>query len=76
MVLVPWARDQGGVAARAAHLGVAEIVDKPNISSERLAEAAHVVLNDNAMAATVARVSVRLRETDPVATACKIIEQL
>lgn len=76
MVLVPWARDQGGVAARAAYLGVAEIVDKPSISPERLAEAVRLVLNDDAMAAKVASVSLRLRQSDPVITACKIIEQL
>ena len=37
MVLVPWGRDQPGVAARAAALGVAKVVPRVAASAESLA---------------------------------------
>ena len=39
MVLVPWGRDQPGVAARAAALGVAEVIQRDNASAETIAAA-------------------------------------
>jgi UDP:flavonoid glycosyltransferase YjiC (YdhE family) len=76
MVLIPWGRDQGGVAARATHLGVAEVVAKLDVSAERLTAAAQLVLNDDAMAAQVASVSSRLRAMDPLETACRLLARL
>jgi len=40
MVLVPWGRDQGGVAARASHLGVAAVVRPDALTPERIRMAA------------------------------------
>jgi MGT family glycosyltransferase len=76
MVLIPWARDQGGVAARAENLGVAKVVSKAEIDPRTVAEAAHAVLRDKKMAAMVSRVSSRLRQSDPVGTACDLVERL
>jgi UDP:flavonoid glycosyltransferase YjiC (YdhE family) len=44
MVLVPWDRDQPGVAARAAALGVAEVIARPDLTEQRLSAALRRVL--------------------------------
>ena len=44
MVLVPWGRDQPGVAARAAALGIAEVLARHDITEPRLSAAIHRVL--------------------------------
>src|SRR3989454_508339 len=64
MVLVPWGRDQPGVAARAAALGVAAVVPRGQASAEALSTAIDRVLADEAMAAASARHGRRLRSTD------------
>ena len=46
MLLVPWARDQFGVAARAESLGVAAVVPKEQLTIHNVAEAAARVLHD------------------------------
>ena len=76
MVLVPWGRDQSGVAARAAHLGVAKVVTKSELSAEQVAYAARSALDDDTMAAKVASISLRLRAMEPVDTACTMVARL
>jgi UDP:flavonoid glycosyltransferase YjiC (YdhE family) len=76
MVLIPWGRDQGGVAAGATHLGVTEVVAKADISAERVADAARSALDDDKMAARIAAVSLRLRAMNPVNVACGLVERL
>jgi Glycosyltransferase family 28 C-terminal domain len=46
MVLVPWARDQAGVAARAERLGVAAVVPRAELTIDSLATAVHRVQSD------------------------------
>jgi len=46
MVLVPWGRDQPGVAARAEQLGVARVVARDQLTDTRLSEAITHVLED------------------------------
>jgi UDP:flavonoid glycosyltransferase YjiC (YdhE family) len=75
MVLVPWARDQGGVAARASHLGVAAVVKAADVTPYKICAAAHAVLVDATMAGNVRRVAGRLRAMKPVGTACNLIER-
>ena len=70
-----WGRDQGGVADRAAHLGVAKVITKADVSAKRMADAARSALGDDTMAAKIASVSLRLRAMDPVNTACGLIAQ-
>jgi UDP:flavonoid glycosyltransferase YjiC (YdhE family) len=76
MVLVPWGRDQPGVAARAAALGVAKVVPREEASAESLSVAIDAVLADEEMRATGARHRERLQATDPPARAADLIEQL
>jgi MGT family glycosyltransferase len=76
MVLVPWGRDQPGVAARAAALGVAEVVPRQEASGEALAAAVDRALVSEEMRATAARHAARLQATDPSAVAATLIESL
>jgi UDP:flavonoid glycosyltransferase YjiC (YdhE family) len=72
-VLLPWGRDQGGVAARAAQLGVARVVARSEISAARLAEDARAVLADRGMAERVGCVCARLQASDPVGKAVGLV---
>src|SRR2546423_6111561 len=76
MVLVPWARDQPGVAARAMALGVAEVVPREDASPRTLQTAIDRVLRSKKMRATAARHGARLQATDPSAAAASLIERL
>ncbi len=76
MVLIPWGRDQPGVAARAEALGVAEVVPRAQASAETIGAAVKKSLTDQEMASTAARHSARLRVTDPAATAAAHLESL
>ena len=76
MVLVPWGRDQPGVAARAAALGVAEIVDRDAATATTIGAAIDQVLGNQAMRASAAQHSARLKATDPLAAAAALIEGL
>ena len=75
MVLVPWGRDQPGVAARAKALGAAEIVPREDVSAGTMREAIEHALADESMAATARAHSLRLRATDPPAVAAAALEQ-
>ena len=76
MVLIPWGRDQPGVAARAQALGVAEVVPRTESAGETLAAAVDRVLVNAEMRNTAATHSARLRATDPPARAAALIESL
>jgi UDP:flavonoid glycosyltransferase YjiC (YdhE family) len=76
MVLVPWGRDQPGVAARAAALGVAAVIPRERASAETLSTAVDRTLADDQMRATSAQHGERLRTSDPPARAAELLEQL
>lgn len=76
MVLVPWGRDQPGVAARAAALGVAQVVPRAEASAESLSAAVNAVLGDDRMRHEAERHSARLRATDPPQIAAELLETL
>jgi UDP:flavonoid glycosyltransferase YjiC (YdhE family) len=76
MVLVPWGRDQPGVAARAAALGVAEIVRGEDASPDTLSAAVDAVLDDRSMQREAERHGTRLRATDPAEVAADLLETL
>ena len=79
MVLVPWGADQPGVAARAARLGAAEVVQRERLleAPDEIAAALDLVLDDPIFGESARRESARLRsEKDPVARACDLIESL
>ncbi len=76
MVLIPWGRDQPGVAARARALGVAEVVPREQATAETIGAAAKRVLVSEEMGRNAALHSTRLRATDPPATAATHLESL
>src|SRR4030095_12620238 len=76
MVLVPWSSDQPGVAARAAALGVAEVVARHDLTALRLSAAIQRVLGTPRYQANAARIASRLQARDAVALACARIEAL
>ena len=76
MVLVPWGRDQPGVAARAEQLGVARVVARDQLTDARLTESLTQVLEDRRYQQRAQEISRRLQAEAPVATACRWIEQL
>lgn len=76
MVLVPWGRDQPGVAARAAALGVAEVVPRESASAGALSSAIDAVLNNERMRHEAESQGARLRVTDPPQVAAGLLETL
>jgi UDP:flavonoid glycosyltransferase YjiC (YdhE family) len=76
MALVPWGRDQPGVASRAKALGVAELVSRERASVATISTAIDKVLDDQRMREAARRHAKRLRATDPPLAAAKLIETL
>jgi UDP:flavonoid glycosyltransferase YjiC (YdhE family) len=76
MVLVPWGRDQPGVAARAAALGIAEVVSREDASTQTLTAAADRALASETMRAAAAQHAARLQATDPQAVTGALLETL
>jgi MGT family glycosyltransferase len=74
MLLVPWARDQFGVAARAEALGVAAVVRREHCSDDAVEAALDRIFTDQRFRERAARVSGRLRASDPGTVACLQIE--
>jgi UDP-glucoronosyl and UDP-glucosyl transferase len=75
MVLVPWDRDQPGVAARAAALGAAEVADRQNLTPAHLAAAVETVLNTPRYRNVAQHIAAQLQRRDPVAIARARIEE-
>ena len=75
MVLLPWDRDQPGVAIRAEQLGVAQVVHRSEISAEAVGQAVTRISNDPSYRETAARISARLKATDSVDLACRILKE-
>jgi hypothetical protein len=76
MVLVPWGRDQPGVAARAEALGVATVVRRDDCDDASVAQAVHRVLDDPHYTERVRTVARRLQAEDAVTAACTHVESL
>ncbi|HEU5002568.1 MAG TPA: nucleotide disphospho-sugar-binding domain-containing protein [Actinomycetota bacterium] len=76
MALVPWGRDQPGVAARALALGVAVSVSREEASPKTIRAAVDVVLADQSMSGQAQLHARRLRETDPPSAAAALLESL
>lgn len=75
MVLIPWGRDQPGVAARAERLGTAVLVQRDQLQASVLAEAIGEALSPPYQA-RAREVAQSLRALDPVGKACDFIEEL
>ncbi|HET9000546.1 MAG TPA: nucleotide disphospho-sugar-binding domain-containing protein [bacterium] len=75
MVLIPWDRDQPGVAARAAALGIAEVIPRQDLTEARLSAAIRKVLGTTRYQEEAARIAGRMQGQDTVASACVRIEE-
>ncbi len=75
MVLVPWGRDQPGVAARAERLGTAVVVPRAECRVSTIAEAIRKIVADPVYLDSSQRVSCRLRNMDGVAKAVNYIQR-
>ncbi len=76
MVLVPWDRDQPGVAARAERLGVAAVVPRTQFDPAHVADAVSSVLEDAERRAISKQTAARLQSVDAVDVACHFLERL
>jgi UDP:flavonoid glycosyltransferase YjiC (YdhE family) len=76
VVLMPWGRDQPGVAARARALGVAEVVQRGDNAQTALAEAISRTLGNTDMQKAAAAHSEWLRKTNPPQVAARLLESL
>jgi UDP:flavonoid glycosyltransferase YjiC (YdhE family) len=74
MVLVPWDRDQPGVAARAEALGVAKVVPRSELSPENLTGAISEVLGTPSYGENARLHGERIRNYDPASLVCEKIE--
>jgi UDP:flavonoid glycosyltransferase YjiC (YdhE family) len=74
MVLVPWGRDQPGVAARAERLGVARVLSRDQIDPNLLAGAVQDAMNDATYRVAAGLHSARLQESDPAEVAAVALE--
>jgi MGT family glycosyltransferase len=75
MVLVPWARDQFGVAWRAERLGVAVVIHREESSEERIAAAVDQVFGDERFSQKAFAISRRLQREVPEDRACHHLEE-
>ncbi|HEX5327432.1 MAG TPA: nucleotide disphospho-sugar-binding domain-containing protein [Acetobacteraceae bacterium] len=73
MVLVPWDRDQPGVAARAMALGVAVVVPRSACDGPHMAAAIEHALDAPELAHSAKRHSIRLRANDAIELACNCV---
>jgi UDP:flavonoid glycosyltransferase YjiC (YdhE family) len=76
MVLVPWGRDNPGVAARAAALGVAEVIERQDLTESRLSASIKRVLETPSYQENASRIASRLQKRDAVTIARARIEEL
>ena len=74
MVLVPWDRDQPGVAARAEALGVAKVVPRSELSRESLTGAIREVLGTPSYGESARLHGERIGNYDSAALVCEKIE--
>lgn len=76
MVLVPWGRDQPGVAARAKALGTATVIDRNEADAETISVAIDKCLADAHMRASSRHHRMRLAHSDPQGAAADHVEAL
>jgi hypothetical protein len=75
-VLLPWDRDQPGVAARAERLGVARVVPRAYANPEEVKRAVTAVFDKAQYREAAVFHSERLAAIDSVAVACNLLEEM
>ena len=73
MVLLPWHRDQPGVAARASRLGIAKVIPRENANQEEVRRAVAEVLDDPQYREAALNHSERLAAIDATEIACTLL---
>ena len=76
MIAIPITNDQPGVAARLAWLGAAEVVPPQRLTVPRLRAAIERVLRESGFREAAQRCREKIRESDGVANAADIVEQV
>ena len=74
MILLPWNRDQPGVADRAARLGVAEVVLREDVNETSVKAAVSRVFSDAEYQERATSISKKIKVTNPIALACQLLE--
>jgi UDP:flavonoid glycosyltransferase YjiC (YdhE family) len=74
MVLLPWNRDQPGVADRAVRLGVADIVLREDVNEKSVRAAVARVLTDTNYQEMSTNISKKIKATNAIALACQLVE--
>jgi UDP:flavonoid glycosyltransferase YjiC (YdhE family) len=75
-VLLPWDRDQPGVAVRAERLGVAQVVPSAYANPEEVERAVTTVFDDPQYREAAAFQSERLAAIDSLAITCNLLEEM
>ncbi|HSL38936.1 MAG TPA: glycosyltransferase [Desulforhopalus sp.] len=70
LLLIPWGRDQFGVASRAEHLGVARVIPREACRVRPLHAAISALLNDPGCTRAAQREARRLQRLDPCSEGC------
>ena len=73
MVLVPWSRDQFGVAARASSMRAARVLPRELLSIHAMAEAIDAVLHDPEYGWAAKAASARMQAERPLEVALELI---
>jgi UDP:flavonoid glycosyltransferase YjiC (YdhE family) len=76
MVLVPWSRDQFGVAARAGSMQAAIVIPKDTLTVHIMAEAIDAVLHDPKYAWAAQAASARLRHERSTEIATQLVAEV
>lgn len=76
MVLLPWDRDQPGVATRADLMGVAMTIDRHDVNADSVGKAVARVLHNPDYREMAVSVSSRLMKIDTVDMACRLLENI
>jgi UDP:flavonoid glycosyltransferase YjiC (YdhE family) len=76
MVLLPWSRDQPGVATRAEQFGVAKVVQRSEVNADTVGKAVATIFEDPSYRETAAHASARLQTTDSVDLACRLLKDV
>ncbi len=75
IVMVPWGRDQKGVAKRVAHLGAGLIVRPEDLNESALEAGIHALLDDPSYFEAATATSRRFQSQDPVNTSCEYVNR-
>ncbi len=76
MVLIPWDRDQPGVAARAEKLGIARVVPRQSANPQEVRRAVAELFEDPLIREASIHHSHRLSKIDSIGVACTLLEEL